>query len=272
MDSRQDGIIMKTNISPTAYPELNDVLKELVTSIQEILGQNFLAAYLQGSFAVGDADLNSDVDFLVIVKTFLTSTEIASLNDMHRRIFGMASHWAQHLEGSYFPEALLKSEDPGRTPIPYVDNGSTEIELSNHDNELVVRWAVREHGIPLVGPPPSTFINPVPAEKLKREVRQTMRDWGEEILSGGFDLGSRWAQPYVVLSYCRMLHTQETGRIESKPAGANWASKNLDPQWKNLIDRAWADRDDKWRKVFMPSDPQDQEQTRRFIRYAISQI
>lgn len=263
---------MKTNITPTAYPELNDVLRELVTSVQEILDHNFLAAYLQGSFAVGDPDLNSDVDFLVVVNTFLNSAEIDSLNAMHVRIYGMASHWAQHLEGSYFPADLLKSEDPDRTPIPYVDNGSTEIEHSNHDNDLVVRWAVREHGIPLVGPPPTTFIDPVPADNLKQEVRQTMKEWGEEILSGGFNLGSRWAQPYVVLSYCRMLHTQETGRIESKLAGANWARQNLDPHWKDLIERAWAERDDKWRKVFMLSDPKDQEQTRRFIRYAISQI
>jgi predicted nucleotidyltransferase len=259
-------------MKPTIYPELNAVLNELVASVQAILNQNFVAAYLQGSFAVGDADLNSDVDFLIVVNTFLVPTEISALNAMHRRLFELESHWAQHLEGSYFPKDLLKKADPTRTPIPYIDNGRTEIELSDHDNDLVVRWAVREHGIPLIGPSPTELIDPVPAEKLKQEIRQTMRDWGQEILNGRFDLGSRWAQPYVVLSYCRMLHTQDCGRIESKPAAAQWAIQNLDPQWRGLIERARNDREDKWRKVFLPSDQHDQAQTRHFIRYALTKI
>jgi hypothetical protein len=38
---------------PTPDPELNAVLQELVTGIRAVLGDNFIAAYLQGSFAVG---------------------------------------------------------------------------------------------------------------------------------------------------------------------------------------------------------------------------
>ena len=50
---------------PTAYPELNEVLQEMVTSLQAILGDHLLAIYLQGSFAAGGWDEDSDVDFLV---------------------------------------------------------------------------------------------------------------------------------------------------------------------------------------------------------------
>ena len=52
-------------MAPTADPELNGVLRELVTSLQAILQDHFLAAYLHGSFALGDWDVHSDVDFLV---------------------------------------------------------------------------------------------------------------------------------------------------------------------------------------------------------------
>ena len=37
----------------TPYAELNDVLRELVERVQVALGEQFLGAYLQGSFAVG---------------------------------------------------------------------------------------------------------------------------------------------------------------------------------------------------------------------------
>lgn len=39
---------------PTPFAGLNAVLDKLVTSVQAILGDNFLGAYLQGSFALGD--------------------------------------------------------------------------------------------------------------------------------------------------------------------------------------------------------------------------
>jgi hypothetical protein len=50
---------------PTPDPELNAVQHELVTSTQAVLGDNFIGAYLQGSFAVGDWDAHSDVDWLI---------------------------------------------------------------------------------------------------------------------------------------------------------------------------------------------------------------
>jgi hypothetical protein len=41
--------------APTPYAELNAVLAHLVEGARTALGGNFVGAYLQGSFAVGDA-------------------------------------------------------------------------------------------------------------------------------------------------------------------------------------------------------------------------
>jgi hypothetical protein len=46
--------------APSAYPELNGVLGELVEGARQILGENLCGVCLQGSFAVGDADEHSD--------------------------------------------------------------------------------------------------------------------------------------------------------------------------------------------------------------------
>ena len=53
------------NAMPTRYVQLNVVLIELTQRAMEILGENFVGAYLQGSFAVGDVDLYSDWDLLI---------------------------------------------------------------------------------------------------------------------------------------------------------------------------------------------------------------
>jgi hypothetical protein len=60
------------NPSPTPFSELNDLLGELTERAAGILGDNFVGAYLQGSFAVGDADLHSDCDFLIPVRSPIT--------------------------------------------------------------------------------------------------------------------------------------------------------------------------------------------------------
>ncbi len=88
-------------------------------------------------------------------------------------------------------------------------------------------------------------------------------------LDGPQEIATRWYQPFVVLSCCRMLHTLATGRIASKPAGVAWASGHLPSCWNALIRRAWAERPDSWRKVHLPADPDEVRLTLAFVRYAI---
>jgi predicted nucleotidyltransferase len=71
--------------APTRFPELNDVLRELVEGIRGILGESFCGAYLQGSFALGDADEHSDVDFLIVTREEIGDEQLAQLQPMHRR-------------------------------------------------------------------------------------------------------------------------------------------------------------------------------------------
>jgi predicted nucleotidyltransferase len=93
---------------PTPYSELNQVLSDLVSRIQEILGNDFVGAYLQGSLAVGGFDLHSDVDFIVVIDDELSPDHLNALQEMHDQVYQLDSKWAQHLEGSYFPKEILR--------------------------------------------------------------------------------------------------------------------------------------------------------------------
>jgi len=256
--------------APTVYPELNGVLQEMVTSLQAILGDHLLAVYLQGSFAAGDWDDDSDVDFLVVVSQEVSESELASLQVMHARIYDLDSCWAQHLEGSYFPRDMLRQDDPSKDPLLYLDNTSRELIRSNHDNTRVVRWVTREFGIALTGPDPCALINPVPAEQLRQEVSETMRDWASQLLADPDQMNNRWFQPFAVLSYCRMLHTLHTGRIGSKLAGARWAMSALDHRWVDLIERSLEERPNPSLKIRQKADPDDLNRTLDFIKYALT--
>jgi len=260
---------VEINPTPTPVADLNAVLVDLVSSAREILGDNFVGAYLQGSFGLGDWDEHSDVDWLIVIDHPLSDEELAALQAMHARIYDGPSPWAQHLEGSYFPKGLLKREDRAKTPLHYLDNGARQLVPSVHDNELVVRWQARERGITLAGPDPTELINAIAIGDLKREVHTTMRVWGEEIRTGAYSIGSRWAQAFAVVSYCRMLHTLHVGEITSKPAAVKWALVHADPAWHDLIRCAWSERPDPGAKARTPAEPDAIESTHVFIVYAL---
>jgi hypothetical protein len=255
----------------TQYPELDSVLGELVTSIESALGDTFIGAYLQGSFAIGDFDRDSDVDFIVAVRDELLDGQISALQAMHQRIYALDSKWAQHLEGSYFPAAILRDYRHRGTQLWYLDHGSQTLVRSDHCNTLVVRSVLREKGIVLAGPSPAQLIDPVPIDALRREMRNTIRDWGNQILENPEPYRNRFYQGFIVLNYCRMLHDLVAGRPGSKRAGATWAKATLDPAWSALIDRAWAGRPDPAASVREPADPADFESTLQFVKLIIGE-
>ena len=162
---------------PTSYPELNGVLRELVASARSILADSFCGAYLQGSFATGEADVHSDVDFVVVTHGEVEADQLDGLQEMHKRIHGLDVPWAQHLEGSYIPKALLRRRDSTRTPFLFLDNGASELVRDEHCDTAVVRWLLREHGVVLVGPDPKQLIDPVSPATLRSEALATMPEY-----------------------------------------------------------------------------------------------
>jgi hypothetical protein len=252
---------------PTPYPELNSVLQDLVESVQTVLGIKFVGAYLQGSFAVGDFDLHSDVDFIIVTEEDLSDEEVHGLQGVHERIYCLDIPWAQHLEGSYFPREVLRDYAHSGEQLWYLDHGSRSLIQSDHCNTILVRWVVREHGVTLAGPSPALLVDPIPVETLREQIMATIDDWSQEILSNPDHFNNRFYQGFIVLNYCRMVHDLHRGFPGSKLAGAEWAKTNLDPSWKGLIDRAWNGRPDPAVSSRQRADPQDFKDTLEFIHY-----
>jgi predicted nucleotidyltransferase len=259
---------MKDNntISGTLFPELNAVLKELVGSVPRILKDNFVGAYLQGSFAVGDFDEHSDVDFIIAINRELSDTQLENLQSMHERIFNLEPEWARHLEGSYFPAKILRDYNKIGSELWYLDNGSRVLVKSDHCNKIVVRWILREKGVVLSGPEPSTLIEPIPVDVLRRAILKSINESGREILTNPESYNNWFYQTFIVLQYCRKLHNLHTGTVGSKRSGAEWAKRNMDRSWTSLIDRAWEGRPNPAYTVRQPADKADFVRTLEFVK------
>ena len=264
-------------IESDVYPELGSVLEQFVRRVQEALKENFVGAYLVGSLATGDFDLDSDIDFLIVTKDKLSADDVSALGAIHISVYALGSYPARHLEGSYVSLRILNQSDlVGAEPLWYVDNGSTTLEQSVHDNQWHVRWVLRERGIVISGPAPSTLLVEVPAEALRTEIVAAIRNLEQRFLAdienpaGWFNM--RFGQSFAVLTCCRMLHTLESGMVQSKRAGMEWAEITFDPRWHSLIRSAWAERNGVrfGERVRQPADKALVKETADFLKYAIS--
>ncbi len=256
---------------PTPYTELNQVLSDLVSRMQKILDNDFVGAYLQGSFAVGGFDLHSDVDFIVVINNELSLAQIDALQEMHDQIYQLDSKWAQHLEGSYFQKEILRHHSKRGIKLWYLDNGARSLIKSDHCNTVLVRWVVREKGVTLAGPSPSTLVDPISTKLLRVDIFETIINWGQEILNDPARFDNCFYQSFITLSYCRMLHDLHTGYAGSKREGAEWAKSTLDPLCVGLIDGSWAGRPNPARQVQQPADAQEFENTLKFVEYVMNE-
>lgn len=261
------------------YPELREVLNIFVDEVVAELRENLVGIYLVGSIALGDFDLDSDVDFLVVTNTELTEANMKPLQEIQTKIHDIDCYPAKHLEGSYISIRDLNNwSTVGEKELYYFDNGSTSYELSTHDNQWHVRWILRERGITLVGQKPETVLQSIPLDKLSNEIERTMlqvkRYFEDEIYRPLSFINSRFGQSFTVLTYCRMLHTLHTRTVQSKKAGVQWAKQLLDPKWINLIDQAWNERKGVrfGVKIGQPAKSTMLLETLEFIKYAIAQI
>ena len=258
------------------YHELAPVLRELATSVQDVLDGNLVGVYLVGSLATGDFDLDSDVDFLVVTQDDVAEEASRSLQAMHERIHGLGCYPAEHLEGSYISRAVLsRAEAIGVQPLWYLDNGSTVLERSTHDNQWHVRWVLRERGITLVGPEAASYLAPVPVEAVRGEAHGVIGRIAQEFtdaVTGPLTFWtSRFGQSYAVLQLCRVLLTVQTGTVESKLSGVNWALEALDAAWAELIRQAWTEREGVRHciKIRQRAAESALMQTHEFIKYAV---
>lgn len=257
---------MKT-ISPTPYPDVNEILGMLLCHVREILQYQFVGMYLFGSLANGDFDEHSDIDVLIVTNSEIMNDKFVVLKQMHEQIHKTNSRWSFQLEVSYIPTDALRRYDPNNNQHPHLDRGQQEeLRIMQHDSDWVVQRSILyERGITLVGPDPKTLIEFVSADELRRAMQPILFNWYASFLNRENPFGSRGYQSYVVLSLCRILYTLQTGKVVSKLKAAEWAKETLTPRWVSTINDALAGRKTPDRE---PLADQVHE-TLEMIRYAL---
>lgn len=222
---------------PTLYPKINNLLRILLRDYQAVLGNELIAFYLHGSLALGDFDIeHSDIDYLVVTKGHLSTVGEDQLARIRLRFHGSGIPLAMRMDGLRTTESAIRRYQPGRVPL---QNGpmvySNELDAWGSQS-VIDRYIVRNYGITLTGPSPTSLIDPISPDDLRQAVKATVNEsWASYL-----DENSIWfcdpSFPFtVVVRLCRVLYTLERGETASKPASVRWAQEALEPRWQRLI-------------------------------------
>lgn len=253
---------------PTPHSEVNAVLQELMEGVRPILGPQLVGIYLYGSLTSGEFNRQSDIDILVVTTGELSREVFSAVAAMHERIAAGESWCATQLEIAYVPMHALRRYDAATSVYPHLNRGTGErLTMQEHWSDCIVqRKQLRERGITIAGPHPSTLIDPVSADDLRNAMRILLPRWAESLFNDPAELQRRGSQSYLVLSICRMLYTLETGAFTSKRQAADWAKTALDEKWCSLIDRAWDGR----QHPDAEASAEDVSETLDLMRYAVA--
>lgn len=238
---------LEVSKQPSIFPNVNEILKLLLSNTKEILKGQFIGMYLYGSLSSGDFDLDtSDIDFLVVTASMLSDKTIAELESMHHQIWKCGLKWASKLEGSYIPKQDIRRHNPHSAPCPTVNEGKFYLDQRGSD-WIIQRHVIREQGIALAGPEPKTLIDPVSPEDIRRSVVGILHEWWFPMLEDPSWLQEHGAEyhAFAILTMCRALYALKHGTIVSKPTAARWVQDALGERWSQVIERALATRPDK---------------------------
>lgn len=243
------------------------MLLELLGNVQHILGSHLIGMYGDGSLANGDFDEASDIDFVVVTDEDVSATQFSALQRMHDQLAATDSPWAMELEGSYVGQHALRRYDPANALHLNIERGPGErLKLVHHDAAWIThRYILREHGITLMGPAPSSLIDPVSPTLLRQAMVSFLPAWAAHLHNNPAQITHRGYQSYIVLSLCRVLYTLHHGTVVSKLVAARWAQATLGEQWVRLVEHAWEGR----HNAQQEASPEDVNETLEFLRYTV---
>ncbi len=240
MTGNLDPVASPRQITP--YPEVNAAAQNLLTEISDVLGAQFVGMYLLGSLALGDFQpQSSDLDLLLVTTAALADETVAALRELHQRFDHTTSQWARHIDAVYLPQEALRERFPTADRFPTLEwQGLLALEPLE-PGWPIQRYTLREHGVVVSGPNPTTLLDPVHPDELRQASMGIVEEWQAQAQrdpSWVVWLQERSNYTGVALTLCRLLYTLHSGSVASKPAAALWVAGTLTGRFSALIRRA----------------------------------
>ena len=213
------------------YEFIYQYKRDLLAKIDNIIG-----IYLFGSLVYGGFnEKTSDIDLVVITKTFLNSTEMENIKEIHEKLNN--NIWSKRYEVSYTPIEMFKSKNIPILPRPYY-NELLYYEATYGNEWLINNYLLYNHSKTIYGPEFKTLIEySIGMEEIIQScIKDFYKEWLPKTTEDEWFKNSHY-QSYIVLNICRIIFTIYNSKLENKQNSAKWV-KEKHFKWKKLIDEA----------------------------------
>ncbi len=214
--------------------------REVVGVTQDILGTQLLGAYLHGSATLGGLRPHSDIDVLCVTSGKMSREQRSALVHALLQISGSRAPRGRSrpVELTVVAQGDLR---PWRYPptcdFQYGEWMRTQYEAgvlpTRHvapDLATLVTMVLCADA-PVLGPPPSTLLDPVPEDDLSEALLSSIPGLLDELATDSAN---------VLLTLARIWLTIATGRIAAKDVAAEWAGERVPPEQRPPLDHARA--------------------------------
>lgn len=235
--------------------------------MQKVLGEKLVGLYLYGSLVWGDFDCDiSDIDLLAALSSDIDDRDLARLREMHADFAKTYVQWDDRIEVQYISTEILRTFKTKTGNMAVISPGEP-LHMVQADRQWLLNWYfVQDYGVTLLGPCPTSFIEPVSKEEFIQGVREQALAWRHYVKNTRH---SRPYQSYAILTMCRALYTLRFKEQVSKKKAALWAQKEL-PEYACLIKDAL-----EWRADCQARSADGETTypiTAEFVRYVIEKI
>ncbi len=210
------------------------LLARLCEDLQAVLQRRLIGIYIYGSLVTGDFDcLISDLDLVIIMSEALDERLFMELHELHARIISDNPSWDNRLELAYISAEALRSFMWRSSRIGIISPGEPFHIIEAGADWLISWYALREHGIPLHGPPIAELLDRLPKSAWLEAVREHIRAYRKSVK----DAQEPAFLAYIVVTVARGLYTLAHERDASKIRAAKWLASEK-PKWRELIELA----------------------------------
>jgi streptomycin 3"-adenylyltransferase len=196
--------------------------------LHDLFHDDLHAAYLHGSAVIGGLRAQSDIDFIAVIDSPITPTTRRRL--LAALLKTSAPHPAppgdrRSLELMVFVRGEVSSSCyPATAELIYgewlrtaFEQGELSAPVKGPGNTLALAQA-RQHSHPLFGPNATEIVSEIPAQLVRRAMRDALPDLLQELPGD---------ERNVLLTLARMWWTGATGDFVPKDTAATWATARM---------------------------------------------
>ena len=205
------------------------------------LGDRLRAIHLYGSAMDGGLQPRSDIDLMVAVDKPLADAPREALMRAllaHSAPPGSAGTRLCALEVTVVALGeILPWRYPARREMQFgewlrEDIAAGRFEPAMVDPDLAILLTkLRQHSLPLHGPPAEELFAPIPASDFRQALADTVAQWNAPPDWQG-------EEAPILLALARIWYSASTGAITSKQAAAAWAAERMPAEHAALMQRA----------------------------------